>query len=664
MKKTILLFILTTAIGVATAQTVRVDSLQESTPLITLDSIEVTATKIPTSISKTGKHITVFSKEDIQKMPVTSVDELFRFAAGLNINARQAFGVQSDIGIRGSTFSQVLIVVDNVRLNDPLTGHFNNNIPIPLSEIEQIEIVRGPAGASYGSDAVGGMIHIKTKHYEAKRAEDTLQLTAQIGLGQHQLYFSDLNLRYQQNNILATAGVQTNIAKGEELTNRNFGVSGGDSLYNNYFNVQTYSAALSYFLDEQYTVNFRSSIDRRDFNAKYFYTNNELDESVESVNNSWNQLGIRRKTDQEVSEVNIGLKTNRDEYIFNPSPRFTINQHQTRQFQLGLNHQYHLSNLAQIGGGLQFINKRIKSNDRGNHVNRSIALYADAVYPLTFNTMANGSLRLEYDGNFGFEVLPQLSISYNKTNYILRASAGKSIRAADFTERFVSSTILDLTPGRNIGNPDLEAERSWSFEVGGDYYYDPSLKGSATIFYRTSKNLIDYIYINSNTINNIYTLQENEFYFYAINVSQTRTTGLELNVNKQWQFNNWLTINGQFGYTLLNTNTPGTQTVSKYLANHPKHNFNWIVDASIPKFQLVSNANFINRNADFSETIGAEIKKNYFITNFKLLYKPFEDTFGVFYKVHNLTNTQYSEILGAQMPGRWNMFGIQGSLSK
>lgn len=663
MKKNSLLFLLF-VIGIQlSAQTIRVDSLKRSPQLITLDSIEVTATKIPTSVSQTGKNITVISREEIQKMPVSSVDELFRYVSGLNINARQAFGVQSDIGIRGSTFAQVLVVVDNVRLNDPLTAHFNNNIPVPLSEIEQIEIVRGAAGASYGADAVGGIIHIKTKHYQAKPAQDTLQLTAQVGLGQHQLYFSDLNVWLQRNNMLLTAGVQTNIAKGEVLANPNFGASGSDSLFNNYFNVKTYSAALSYFLDDVYTLNFRSSIDQRDFSAKYFYTRSILDESTEAISSSWNQIGIQRKMDNMFSQIHIGLKTNKDEYIFNPSALFAINEHKTRQFQLGFNHTYQLSNLAKVGGGLQFIGKRIKSNDRGNHINRSIALYGDAVYPVTYNLIANGSLRLEYDGNFGFELLPQLSLSYNSSQYVLRTSMGKSIRAADFTERFVSSTIQNLDADRNIGNPDLEAERSWSFEVGGDYYYDSTLKGSATLFYRTSKNLIDYTYTNSNLIDNVHNLLPNEFYFYATNISNSRTVGLELSAKKQWLINDWLRINGQVGYTLLSTNSP-EETVSKYIANHPKHNFSWMVDASIPKFKLSSTANLINRNVDFSEAIGAEIKKTYFLTNFKFMYLPFENSFGIFYKVHNLTNTQYSEILGAQMPGRWSMFGIQGSLSK
>lgn len=622
---------------------------------LTLDSVEVTATKIPTSINKTGKSITLITQKEIQKMPVSSVDELLRFLPGINLNARQGFGVQSDVGLRGSTFAQVLFVVDNIRFNDPLTAHFNNNIPVALSEIESIEIVRGPAGASFGADAVGGLIHIKTKHYNARQNEDTLLLKGSIGIGQNSYHFSDANLSYQKEKILATASIQTNIAKGEQLVNPNFGTS-ADSLYNNYFNIRTYSAALTYFLNDAIKITGRTSLDRRDFNAKYFYTRSNFDESTETVNSSWSQLGIQRKHYDQLSELNIGLKSTNDIFVFNPL--FPVNEHTTKQLQINANHHYQLSALAKVTGGFMFLNKRIKSSDRGKHSTNAVAIYADALYPVVDNLVANGSLRLEYDSNFKLQLLPQLSLAYNSNQYILRSSIGRAVRAADFTERYVSSQIPNLSAGRNIGNPDLEAEKSWSFEIGGDYYYDETLKGAATFFLRASNNLIDYVLINSKEIDNVNNLMANENYFYASNISKSTTTGLELQVQKQWVVNHSLGIKGQFSYTLLNTSSDDIFT-SKYIANHPNHNIGILIDATLPNISLTSSSNFVNRRSDFSELIGAKIKKNYFISNLRLTYDiPFEDFFKAFIKVQNLTNMQYQEILGAQMPSRWWMFGL------
>ncbi|HBQ60552.1 MAG TPA: TonB-dependent receptor, partial [Balneolaceae bacterium] len=100
-----------------------------------LDTIDVSASRITTSISESGKNVSVITQSDIQDMPVSSVDELLRSLPGININARAGFGVQSDVGVRGSTFSQVMFLLDNTPLNDPLTAHFNTNIPVALSEI-------------------------------------------------------------------------------------------------------------------------------------------------------------------------------------------------------------------------------------------------------------------------------------------------------------------------------------------------------------------------------------------------------------------------------------------------------------------------------------------------------------------------------------------------
>jgi iron complex outermembrane receptor protein len=62
-------------------------------------------------------------------------------------------GAQSDLVLRGGTFQQVLVVLDGLRLNDPITGHFSSYIPIAPAEIERIEILKGASSALYGSDA-------------------------------------------------------------------------------------------------------------------------------------------------------------------------------------------------------------------------------------------------------------------------------------------------------------------------------------------------------------------------------------------------------------------------------------------------------------------------------------------------------------------------------
>ena len=126
------------------------------------DSIVVTATRLAEEARLSGRRVTVWTASDLQRLPVTSYDELLRTVAGLEVQSRGGFGVQSDLTMRGSTFNGVLVLLDGARLNDPMTGHFLADFPVPLAEIARIEVLRGPAAAMYGPDAIGGVVQLFT----------------------------------------------------------------------------------------------------------------------------------------------------------------------------------------------------------------------------------------------------------------------------------------------------------------------------------------------------------------------------------------------------------------------------------------------------------------------------------------------------------------------
>ena len=105
----------------------------------------------------------------------------------MEVQARGPMGAQSDIVMRGGTFQQVLVILDGIRLNDPITGHFNSYIPIAPAEIERIEVLKGASSAIYGSEAVGGVIHIITKSFAAKKGVKQKSAIAQVTGGQYDL---------------------------------------------------------------------------------------------------------------------------------------------------------------------------------------------------------------------------------------------------------------------------------------------------------------------------------------------------------------------------------------------------------------------------------------------------------------------------------------------
>ncbi len=113
----------------------------------------------------------MITKEEIANSPAKSIDEILQQVPGMDIRRRGANGVQSDIGFRGSSFEQVLLLLNGIRMNDSQTGHNNMNVPVDLEDVEKIEIIKGPAARRFGQNAYAGVINIITKTTPGKRVK-------------------------------------------------------------------------------------------------------------------------------------------------------------------------------------------------------------------------------------------------------------------------------------------------------------------------------------------------------------------------------------------------------------------------------------------------------------------------------------------------------------
>ncbi|HMA87091.1 MAG TPA: TonB-dependent receptor plug domain-containing protein, partial [Desulfosalsimonadaceae bacterium] len=128
-----------------------------------LDPVVVTGSHAPARLSEYGVSVSVITREDIAVLPADNFTDVLEHVNGVDVRQRGAGGVQTDIGIRGASFEQTLIMVDGVAISDPQTGHHNMNLPVTLSDIERIEVVKGPAARIYGPNAMGGVINIITR---------------------------------------------------------------------------------------------------------------------------------------------------------------------------------------------------------------------------------------------------------------------------------------------------------------------------------------------------------------------------------------------------------------------------------------------------------------------------------------------------------------------
>ena len=129
----------------------------------TLDEVVVTATRVAQPLKQSLSHTTVITQQDIQASQAVDVPSLLKNLAGVEMYQSGGVGKQSSLFMRGTNSSHTLVLLDGVRINSATTGSTAID-QIMLDQVERIEVVRGNVSSVYGSEAIGGVVQIFTKH--------------------------------------------------------------------------------------------------------------------------------------------------------------------------------------------------------------------------------------------------------------------------------------------------------------------------------------------------------------------------------------------------------------------------------------------------------------------------------------------------------------------
>lgn len=609
-----------------------------------LDTIVITSSLQAQHERETGRNMVTIHGSELRKLPVTSVDEVLRYLPGVEVQQRGPQGSQADIIIRGGTFQQVLVMIDGVRLNDPLTGHFNGYIPLHLSEIERIEILKGAAASIHGSDAIGGVINILTKTARHSDQEQKHAWTAGWEAGQYGLLNADAWWRMRGARTSVSAGLFRQHADGQQLR-------GTRSFFDN----RSVSVALGHQFNDRWRMSFRTAADLRDFNAQNFYTTFASDTAREKVDAYWQQLQVSGRLKGFTLHADAAFKMLEDVYSFRPA--VIPNQNRTRQLVTQVYGIVPAGKRTTFTTGVQFIEKRIRSNDRGNHDLPHAAAYVVATHRLPFGLHLNESLRYDWDGNYGSVLVPQVNASWTAGRVTLRASSGKGIRDADFTERYNNYNKSVVSSG-SIGNPDLRTERSWSHEAGADYRVASWFKMSATLFRRDQRDLIDWTPTPYAQMPRKSNLVQGATYALATNLSSVQTSGFELDMRLDHRFGERNRLLVMAGMLWLRSED-ADKTPSFYISSHARFLFNSTVALTAGPFDLSLQTLYKRRNAQTASAISSQLDRVYFLTNAKVRYQIPKFRTSLFVQSYNLFDRSFSDLLGARMPGRWVSFGMQ-----
>lgn len=153
-----------------------------------LEQVTITATRTPLKLNEAPATVTVIDAERIDRELATDIKELVRYEPSVSVrNARSRFGL-TDFNIRGIDGNRALLEVDAARLPETFAiGSFSNATRdgVDLDLLKRVEVVRGAASALYGSNAIGGVVALTTKHpADLLRDEQSLGGSMKLAYGE------------------------------------------------------------------------------------------------------------------------------------------------------------------------------------------------------------------------------------------------------------------------------------------------------------------------------------------------------------------------------------------------------------------------------------------------------------------------------------------------
>ncbi len=602
---------------------------------ISLDEVVVTGTKVEVSRKNIPMTVSVISSEEIDQSDESSLlPVISERVPGVFITERgiTGYGVSTGAagqinirGLGGSPTTQVLILIDG---HPQFMGMMGHHLPdaYVASDVEKVEIIRGPASILYGSNAMGGVINIITK----KQVEDGINFNSRIVYGSYntQKYMGKVGFKKKGFSVFCSVNHdKTDGHRDSSDFNITNGYIKGGYDINNKWEV---SADLS-------LAKFKAS----DPGPVSGIAGERIDilrgMTGLSIENNYRKLKGALKLYYNFGEHDITDGWHSNDELYGLMVYQGISLIPDNTLTVGYDRMIYGGKGSPIIAVLRDEDGNIIPGPQGPQFvlaednDKWITMTNDAVYSfiqqtLFGNLIINGGLRYEMNSYYGNELIPSAGFAYHLTDLTgFKGSVSKGYRPPSIRELYFFPTA----------NDELEPERMMNYELGWEQdWMDRKIHTEITGFLCRGKNLIVKVPAVAPPPPQ-----------YK-NTGEFQNTGLEFAWNYSLLKN--LKLSGNYTYINMKEKLIGTPEHSLFFAG----NYNWKKFVFNLKLQ-----NVVNLYGENQDGIIGVIEKSYFLVGAKVSFRAFK-FLGFFLSGENLLNEKYQMLYDYPMPGANFMTGM------
>ena len=625
---------------------------------VELEEVSVTGTRAPLTESQQARMVTVLSRQDIQAAPVQSVNDLLKQLVAVDVRQRGPIGAQTDIGIRGSNYEQIAVLLNGINICDPQTGHNSFEFPVDLSDIERIEVLESPAGRVYGTSSLLGAINIVTKNGNpSATAKKTSPLNIRLEGGSYGYLNVGARVAAPFSQSLSASYTRSDGYSRSKEGRLNADYRGWKAFYEG-----SHTSAVM-------KVHWYAGISVKDFGSNTFY-GAKWDDQFEHILKTYTALYAENTKGAFHIRPTVYWNHSHDRFeLFRDAPdKYPFNYHRTNVYGMSVNSWFDWWG-GRTAVGAEMRNEELVSSNLGEPLDNPKPICGtDRKYAYGLNR-SNISFTLEHNillkrftlsagltavhndwAGIGLRVYPGVDASYWLADRLKAyASFNTSLRMPSVTELYYSV-------GGHKADKHLKPEEVSAWEAGLEHQ-GSSVTAKWSIFYNRHRNLIAWIRhtdegedapwqsVNFGHISNIGTEASVTLRFSKLLPAQSVLQTLSVAYCYQHQKKH-----EQENIQSMNT----LEYLRHKLACHLSLNI-------VRNVTLDAHYRWQDRNGTYTNTEGKVVKyASYGVLDARLAWH--QPHFNIYVEGNNLLNKEYVDHGSVPQPGIWAIAGIKINL--